>query len=68
MEDGSSDKVVASAVKGTRVKILAISALSALRDEARKSNYGVFGTSVFYLHWCLPGIPDTWNELLIAQL
>ncbi|GLU12596.1 hypothetical protein SLE2022_292610 [Rubroshorea leprosula] len=70
MQDGSSDKVVASAVKGTRVKILDISALSSLRDEAHKSNYGGFGTSVFYdcLHWCLPGVPDTWNELLIAQL
>ncbi|BAT96103.1 hypothetical protein VIGAN_08298600 [Vigna angularis var. angularis] len=19
-------------------------------------------------HWCLPGVPDTWNELLYAQL
>ena len=19
-------------------------------------------------HWCLPGVPDTWNELIYAQL
>uniref|UniRef100_A0A7N1A518 Trichome birefringence-like C-terminal domain-containing protein n=1 Tax=Kalanchoe fedtschenkoi TaxID=63787 RepID=A0A7N1A518_KALFE len=19
-------------------------------------------------HWCLPGVPDTWNEILYAQL
>ncbi|CAN6478357.1 unnamed protein product [Victoria cruziana] len=20
------------------------------------------------IHWCLPGVPDTWNELLYAKL
>ncbi|XVF14827.1 hypothetical protein REPUB_Repub09cG0094900 [Reevesia pubescens] len=69
-QEGSSDKVVETAVKGTRVNILDITALSALRDEAHKSQYRIFGTSAYYdcLHWCLPGIPDAWNELLVAQL
>ncbi|KAK6259147.1 hypothetical protein SCA6_013621 [Theobroma cacao] len=70
IQEGSSDKIVETAVKGTRVNILDITALSALRDEAHKSQYRIFGTSAYYdcLHWCLPGIPDTWNELLAAQL
>lgn len=69
-QEGSSDNIVETAVKGTRVNILDITALSALRDEAHKSQYHIFGTSAYYdcLHWCLPGIPDTWNELLVAQL
>ncbi|XP_039016773.1 protein trichome birefringence-like 14 [Hibiscus syriacus] len=69
-QEGSSDKIVETAVKGTRAKILDITALSELRDEAHKSQYHIFSTSAYHdcLHWCLPGIPDTWNELLVAQL
>ncbi|GAV79809.1 PC-Esterase domain-containing protein/PMR5N domain-containing protein [Cephalotus follicularis] len=69
-QDGSSDDVVEGAVKGTRVKILDISALSELRDEGHISRYSVKRTPGISdcLHWCLPGIPDTWNELLVAQL
>ncbi|KAK8673719.1 hypothetical protein V6N13_112036 [Hibiscus sabdariffa] len=69
-QEGSSDKVVETAVKGTGVKILDITALSELRDEAHKSQYRIFSTAAYHdcLHWCLPGIPDTWNELLVAQL
>lgn len=68
--DGSSDGVVESAVKGTKVKILDVTALSELRDEGHKARYSVVGTSGGYdcLHWCLPGIPDTWNEILAAQM
>ncbi|OMO56084.1 hypothetical protein COLO4_35784 [Corchorus olitorius] len=70
IQQESSDKIVENAVKGTRINILDITALSDMRHEAHKSQYHVFGTSAYYdcLHWCLPGIPDTWNELLAAQL
>lgn len=69
-QNGSSDPVVESAVRGTQVKMLDITALSHLRDEAHKSHYSIKGTSggSDCLHWCLPGIPDTWNEILIAQI
>ncbi|KAB1210540.1 Protein trichome birefringence-like 14 [Morella rubra] len=69
-QDGSSDPVVEGAVKGTKVKILDITALSKLRDEGHMSHYSRRGTPVVNdcLHWCLPGIPDTWNELLAAQI
>ncbi|OMO56109.1 hypothetical protein COLO4_35776 [Corchorus olitorius] len=62
----SMDKAVEDSVKGTRVKILDITALSELRDEAHISRYG--RTHNDCSHWCLPGVPDTWNELLNALL
>ncbi|OMO56085.1 hypothetical protein COLO4_35785 [Corchorus olitorius] len=69
LQDESSDKDVASAVKGTKVKILDITAISELRDEAHiSSSHNGFNGINDCLHWCLPGVPDTWNELLIAQI
>nr|XP_004503924.1 protein trichome birefringence-like 14 isoform X2 [Cicer arietinum] len=69
-QEGSSDPVIEGALKGTKIKILDITPLSQLRDEAHMSRYTIRGTlnSSDCLHWCLPGIPDTWNELLVAQL
>ena len=70
LQDGSSDGAVEGAIKGTKIKILDITAISQLRDEAHMSRYTVRGTknASDCLHWCLPGIPDTWNELLVAQI
>ncbi|XP_074335546.1 protein trichome birefringence-like 14 isoform X2 [Apium graveolens] len=69
-QDESSDSVIESAVKSTRVKILDITALSQLRDEAHMSRYSLKTSDGVHdcLHWCLPGIPDVWNEILYAQL
>lgn len=73
VQDKSSDPIIEGAVKGTKVKLLDITALSALRDESHISRYGpkkattVEGASDC-LHWCLPGVPDTWNELLAVQI
>lgn len=69
-QDGSSDPVPEAAVKGTRVKLLDITALSQLRDEGHVSKYTVKAILAVHdcLHWCLPGIPDAWNEMLYAQL
>lgn len=70
LQDGSSDTVVEGAVKGTKVNILDITALSQLRDEGHISKYTKKSAVGVHdcLHWCLPGIPDTWNEILAAQL
>ncbi|XP_027919954.1 protein trichome birefringence-like 14 [Vigna unguiculata] len=70
MQEGSIDTTIEGALKGTKIKILDITALSQLRDEAHMSRYNFRGTlnSSDCLHWCLPGIPDTWNELLVAQI
>ncbi|KAL5818839.1 hypothetical protein ACOSQ3_022777 [Xanthoceras sorbifolium] len=70
VEDGSMDVAVEGAVKGTGVKILDITGLSDLRDEAHISHYRGHQGGIKIndcLHWCLPGIPDTWNEILFAQ-
>lgn len=69
-QEGSSDQVIASAVRGTRVNLLDITALSQLRDEGHISRYSTKASSGIQdcLHWCLPGIPDTWNEILAAQV
>nr|DAD49161.1 TPA_asm: hypothetical protein HUJ06_019098 [Nelumbo nucifera] len=70
LQDNSSDPVAEGAVKGTDVKFLDITALSQLRDEGHISRYSIKATPGVQdcLHWCLPGIPDTWNEILYAQL
>ncbi|XP_057419197.1 protein trichome birefringence-like 14 [Lotus japonicus] len=70
MQEGSSDPVIEGAIKGTKIKLLDITAISQLRDEAHMSRYTIRGTlnSSDCLHWCLPGVPDTWNELLVAQI
>ncbi|MED6171011.1 hypothetical protein PIB30_036771 [Stylosanthes scabra] len=66
----SSDENAASAVKGTGVKLLDITGLSQLRDEAHISRYSLTAQPGVQdcLHWCLPGVPDTWNELIFAQI
>ncbi|XP_010242258.1 PREDICTED: protein trichome birefringence-like 14 [Nelumbo nucifera] len=70
LQEKSSDTVAEGAVKGTNVKLLDITALSKLRDEGHISKYSIKATPGVQdcLHWCLPGIPDTWNEILFAQL
>ncbi|XP_061362532.1 protein trichome birefringence-like 16 [Gastrolobium bilobum] len=70
LEEESTDHIAASAVKGTRVKLLDITALSQLRDEGHISRFRITAKPGVQdcLHWCLPGIPDTWNEILFAQI
>ncbi|PKA55606.1 hypothetical protein AXF42_Ash006808 [Apostasia shenzhenica] len=69
-QDSSSDPVAEGAVFGTKVKLLDITALSQLRDECHVSKYSIKASAGVNdcLHWCLPGVPDTWNELLFAQI
>lgn len=47
------------------VKLLDITNLSLLRKDGHPSMYGLGGpTGMDCSHWCLPGVPDTWNQLL----
>ncbi|XP_048561869.1 protein trichome birefringence-like 14 isoform X2 [Triticum urartu] len=66
----SEDTDAEGAVMGTRVRLLDVTALSRLRDEGHISRYSIKATQGIQdcLHWCLPGVPDTWNEILAAQL
>ncbi|KAG9454729.1 hypothetical protein H6P81_007633 [Aristolochia fimbriata] len=70
VQEKSADPIAEAAVKGTRVKLLDITAISQLRDECHISKYSAKAADGVHdcLHWCLPGVPDTWNELLAAQI
>ncbi|KAF5742332.1 hypothetical protein HS088_TW09G00376 [Tripterygium wilfordii] len=62
--------VVKSVLSSIRkpVYLLDITTLSQLRKDAHPSNYGNDRSGNDCSHWCLPGLPDTWNELLYAAL
>ncbi|KAG2308979.1 hypothetical protein Bca52824_028727 [Brassica carinata] len=51
----------------TPVYLLDITTLSQLRKDAHPSTYGG-GGGTDCSHWCLPGLPDTWNQLLRSSL
>ncbi|XP_073290438.1 protein trichome birefringence-like 14 isoform X2 [Primulina huaijiensis] len=70
LQDESGDPLSSGAVNGTSVRLLDITALSELRDEGHISRYSIKATPGVQdcLHWCLPGVPDTWNEILFAQI
>lgn len=47
------------------VTLLDITNLSLLRKDGHPSIYGLGGrTGMDCSHWCLCGVPDTWNEIL----
>ncbi|KAL5225823.1 hypothetical protein ABZP36_012462 [Zizania latifolia] len=69
-QNHSDDADGEAAVRGTGIKLLDITALSRLREEGHISRYTIGGAQRGQdcLHWCLPGVPDTWNEIMAAQL
>ncbi|KAI4296893.1 hypothetical protein L6164_036813 [Bauhinia variegata] len=52
----------------TPVFLLDITLLSQLRKDAHPSQYSGDHSGNDCSHWCLPGLPDTWNQLLYAAL
>ena len=50
------------------VYLLDITTLSQLRKDAHPSTYSNADSGTDCSHWCLPGLPDTWNQLLYAAL
>ncbi|OIW02861.1 hypothetical protein TanjilG_29637 [Lupinus angustifolius] len=51
------------------IYLLNITTLSQLRKDGHPSVYGHGGhNDMDCSHWCLPGVPDTWNLLLYASL
>nr|GMD24664.1 protein trichome birefringence-like 2 [Ipomoea batatas] len=56
----------------TPVAYMNISRLTDYRKDGHPSIYRVYSKSSLQAqdcsHWCLPGVPDTWNELLYASL
>lgn len=51
-------------------RLLDVTMLSQLRKDAHPSIYGGVGGHMRAdcSHWCLAGVPDTWNQLLYADL
>ncbi|KAA3477106.1 protein trichome birefringence-like 16 isoform X2 [Gossypium australe] len=70
LQEGSSDHAAVSVVRWTGVKLLDITALSQVRDEGHISRISITSSRRVQdcLHWCSPGVPDTWNEILFAQI
>ncbi|KAF0935087.1 hypothetical protein E2562_030330 [Oryza meyeriana var. granulata] len=73
------DQVIQATLRSMKspVRLLDITALSALRKDAHPSVYSgdlspaqraTGGGSADCSHWCLPGLPDTWNQLFYALL
>ncbi|WOH00791.1 hypothetical protein DCAR_0520166 [Daucus carota subsp. sativus] len=53
----------------TTVGLLDVTRLSQLRKDGHPSVYGVDGSQGNDCsHWCLAGVPDTWNQILYATL
>ncbi|KAK2440138.1 protein trichome birefringence [Trifolium repens] len=49
------------------VHLLNITALSELRKDGHPSVHNIFH-HMDCVHWCVAGVPDTWNELLYASI
>ncbi|KAL2455248.1 Protein trichome birefringence-like 37 [Forsythia ovata] len=53
----------------TAVGLLDVTQLSQMRKDGHPSIYGIDGQKGNDCsHWCLAGVPDTWNQLLYAIL
>uniref|UniRef100_M4DYV3 Trichome birefringence-like C-terminal domain-containing protein n=1 Tax=Brassica campestris TaxID=3711 RepID=M4DYV3_BRACM len=50
------------------VRLLDLTTLSQYRKDAHPSLYNGIAKGLDCSHWCLPGLPDTWNLLLYASL
>lgn len=71
-------KAVEEVIRGMQVpvRVLNVTRLTNFRKDGHPSIYGkranlgkrVSGRHQDCSHWCLPGVPDTWNELLYASL
>ncbi|CAO2827805.1 unnamed protein product [Amaranthus hypochondriacus] len=55
------------ALKGSSFHVLNITHMSEFRADAHPSNVGEKKHDDC-MHWCLPGITDTWNDLFVAYL
>ncbi|GAU39134.1 hypothetical protein TSUD_23130 [Trifolium subterraneum] len=67
-----SDAVKEMQYGSWKVNFLNITYLSEMRKDGHPSKYRELGTPPDApqdcSHWCLPGVPDTWNTLIYAQL
>ncbi|GLJ23469.1 hypothetical protein SUGI_0444350 [Cryptomeria japonica] len=71
------EKVVGDSKNGVKVKLLNVTGMSMYRKDAHASvytsKYATMTNKNDYhyadcSHWCLPGLPDVWNNILYALL
>lgn len=46
--------------------VLNVTSMGALRGDAHIGNWSHPAAIFDCSHWCLPGVPDAWNELLLS--
>ncbi|KAF3780219.1 trichome berefringence-like 7 protein [Nymphaea thermarum] len=55
-------------VKRAPVVVLNVTFMSAFRSDAHIGNWSDVPSVEDCSHWCLPGVPDAWNEILLSYL
>jgi hypothetical protein len=50
------------------VTVLNVTLMGAFRSDAHISIWSHPNTILDCSHWCLPGVPDAWNELVFSHL
>ncbi|WJX53695.1 Protein trichome berefringence-like 7 [Trifolium repens] len=50
------------------INVLHVTSMSAPRSDAHVGNWNDNPSSQDCSHWCLPGVPDMWNEIILSQL
>ncbi|WRX14041.1 PC-Esterase - like 1 [Theobroma cacao] len=66
-EAGLVNQHLFKALKGSKFHILDITRMSEFRADAHPSSAGGKKHDDC-MHWCLPGITDTWNDLFVTHL
>ncbi|XP_078152859.1 TRICHOME BIREFRINGENCE-LIKE 7 [Carex rostrata] len=62
--------VIAGVVSSMRVPVtvLNVTSMGAFRSDAHIGTYSHPLTILDCSHWCLPGVPDAWNEIVFSYL
>lgn len=67
------NSLIQSALIGTGIQLFNLTYLSEFRADAhpaiwlgKKDAVAIWGQDC--MHWCLPGLPDTWVDILVARI
>ena len=52
----------------TDIKLFDITKMSSYRQDAHPSSQTKIASPTDCKHWCLPGVPDYWNEIWLNLL
>ncbi|KAF7840095.1 protein trichome berefringence-like 7 [Senna tora] len=50
------------------INLLHVTTMTAFRSDAHVGNWSDNPSVHDCSHWCLPGVPDMWNEIILSQL